>query len=325
MDTIISVCGGLVVLTDGRDQIIRLVHYTAHDYLKKRLAPELPHAPTKITMTCITYLSFQSPRVHEQFSFLDYAVEFCLIHARGEPETGIKQLIMSFLANCSAWRRGWNKKNPNGIPDSASRLWIAAFFQLKEISQYLLQDEGAGTELQEAAALGHINMARILLEIGVDVNATDPKHGTALYAASSWHHTNVVRLLLKHGTNVNARGGYYGTAIIAAAGTGDYDLVQLLLMHGAHVNATGVGRKDLTALYVATAGGHNKIVHLLLKHGADVDARRECGMSEIVQIPSRHIRSNAPETASGSSEFYVGGYRPRSVMQSGRPAHLLFR
>ncbi|KAJ7922659.1 hypothetical protein B0H13DRAFT_1555234, partial [Mycena leptocephala] len=68
-----------------------------------------PRAATEITMTCITYLSFDtfSQKVDDtinlfyQNSFLDYAVEYCLVHARGRPESEIKDVILEFLGNSS--------------------------------------------------------------------------------------------------------------------------------------------------------------------------------------------------------------------------------
>ncbi|KAJ7465173.1 hypothetical protein FB451DRAFT_1041875, partial [Mycena latifolia] len=76
-------------------------------YFEGAQATAFLHASTEIPMTCFTYLSFDifSHPLHDpmnlfrNYSFLDYAVEYCLTHARGEPEGRIKQSIMSFLAD----------------------------------------------------------------------------------------------------------------------------------------------------------------------------------------------------------------------------------
>ncbi|KAJ7836130.1 hypothetical protein B0H14DRAFT_3460877 [Mycena olivaceomarginata] len=49
----------------------------------------------------------------------------------------------------------------------------------------------------------------------------------------------IVKLLLEYGAEVNAEGGRYGTALLAAAATvqRDPEIVKLLLEHGADVNA----------------------------------------------------------------------------------------
>ncbi|KAF7368697.1 Ankyrin repeat-containing protein [Mycena venus] len=117
MATILSVCAGLVVFSE-EDKRIRLIHYTIQKYLNHVLATAFPDASTEITRMCITYLNFDtfSQNAHDpmslfhQISFLDYAVEYGLAHARGRPESDIQDLILSFLSNCSVWwkLRSWN-------------------------------------------------------------------------------------------------------------------------------------------------------------------------------------------------------------------------
>ncbi len=61
------------------------------------------------------------------------------------------------------------------------------------------------TPLHEAAAMGHLEVARLLLERGADVNAKN-KHGfTPLHFAAGIGHTDVAKLLLEHGADVNAK------------------------------------------------------------------------------------------------------------------------
>ncbi|KAJ7706833.1 hypothetical protein B0H17DRAFT_877064, partial [Mycena rosella] len=92
MDTILSVCAGLVVINQA-DKRIRLIHYTMKTYFNDAQAATFPHSSTEIATICITYLSFDIFSHHiddpmslfRQYSFLDYAVEYCLVHARGRP------------------------------------------------------------------------------------------------------------------------------------------------------------------------------------------------------------------------------------------------
>ncbi|KAJ6496277.1 hypothetical protein C8R45DRAFT_1132329 [Mycena sanguinolenta] len=92
MDSILSVCAGLVVIHE-EDGIISLVHYTVQTYLEQLATVQFPHAPNEITITCITYLSFEgfvdelrrdnAQTVFKTHAFLDYAVEHCFVHAQG--------------------------------------------------------------------------------------------------------------------------------------------------------------------------------------------------------------------------------------------------
>ncbi|KAJ7059432.1 hypothetical protein C8F01DRAFT_1370371 [Mycena amicta] len=136
-----------------------------------------------------------------------------------------------------------------------------------------------GNALQAASDGGHLDVVRLLLEHGADVNMQGGHYGNALQAASHSGHLDVVRLLLEHGADVNMQGGHYGNALQAASHSGHLDVVRLLLEHGADVNAQGghygnaLRRHYGNALQAASAGGHLDVVRLLLEHGADVNAQ----------------------------------------------------
>lgn len=57
IEDIVSVCTGLVTV-DKESSIIRLVHYTTQEYFERARHNLFPRAESKITITCITYLSF---------------------------------------------------------------------------------------------------------------------------------------------------------------------------------------------------------------------------------------------------------------------------
>ncbi|KAJ7659529.1 hypothetical protein B0H17DRAFT_954642, partial [Mycena rosella] len=58
VDIMLSVCAGLVTV-DQTDHIVRLVHYTAQQYLDSVQASRFPQAQVDITTTCLAYLSFE--------------------------------------------------------------------------------------------------------------------------------------------------------------------------------------------------------------------------------------------------------------------------
>ncbi|KAJ7049829.1 ankyrin repeat-containing domain protein [Mycena amicta] len=142
--------------------------------------------------------------------------------------------------------------------------------------------------LQAASAGGHLDVVRLLLEYGADVNAQGRLNRNALQAASEGGHLNIVRLLLEHGADVNAQGGLYGNSLQAASESAGGHLVRLLLEHGADVNAQGGFYGN--ALQAASDGGHLDIVRLLLEHGADVNAQGGlCGSSLQAASASGHL------------------------------------
>jgi ankyrin repeat protein len=128
---------------------------------------------------------------------------------------------------------------------------------------------GVETDLDQ-----RLEVARILIAAGADVNAREPSSGlTPLYYAAGMgttHSEPMMQLLLAHGADVRAVAMQGVPLLTAAAGSGDRGAVQLLLDRGADVNATDKGG---TALAAAAYGGHLEVVLLLLERGADVNRR----------------------------------------------------
>jgi hypothetical protein len=76
----------------------------------------------------------------------------------------------------------------------------------------------------------------------------------------------IIRVLLDRGADVNAQGGIWGSALGLATDSGRLEAVRLLLDRGAEVNApAGIHRN---ALAVALHHGHDEMVLLLREHGA---------------------------------------------------------
>ncbi|KAJ7453546.1 hypothetical protein B0H11DRAFT_2245368 [Mycena galericulata] len=301
-ETILSVCAGLVVLNE-EDDIIRFIHYTAQSYFDRVQDRVFPLAQVAITTTCITYLSFGIfTDTHDPWSlfhkhpFLDYAVEYSLIHARGEPESCIRPSILSFLENCLVLQEFWSWKHPDKILASAvTQLSIAAFFGLEDICRHIMDEpsfashwqrdrsdgltdseikrEVYGKALQAAASQGHASIARLLIERGADVNL---QAGTpsALRIAALNDDETMMSLLLNHGANTNEKGGPRLRALLLEASEkGNEATVKLLIEHGADVNAQNQWYGS--ALQSASSMGHGAIVKLLIENGADVNAQHD--------------------------------------------------
>ncbi|KAJ7453166.1 hypothetical protein FB451DRAFT_1565719 [Mycena latifolia] len=284
IDTVLSVCAGLVVINEA-DRRLRLIHYTMQSYLDRVQGTAFPHAATEITLACITYLSFDtlSQNVHDpmnlfhQHSFLDYAVEYCLAHARGRPESDIKDTILSFLAKSSVWWKLWHWKHSyEKHRNSAAKLWIAAAFHLSEICRHLIKENDGGALLQNAAFNGLTDIVQILLDNGVNPNAAQPRQkaecASALQTAASRGHAEIIHLLLDHGATIDLT-CESGTALQLAAFFGNKEAVDLLISRGANVDMKGGWYG--TALIAASFKNHIEIVQTLLKHGADVEAKCE--------------------------------------------------
>jgi ankyrin repeat protein len=106
-------------------------------------------------------------------------------------------------------------------------------------------DNRRDTPLILAADNGHVEVVRVLLEGGADVQRSNFRTSVALHRASSHGHLDVCRLLLDWGANVNTVGGpgsQKDTALHNAAEWGHLPVVKLLVERGANVtlkNALG--------------------------------------------------------------------------------------
>lgn len=145
------------------------------------------------------------------------------------------------------------------------------------------------TPLQAASRRGNEELVRILVGMGVDVNAA-PKTGhfgttglTALQAAALCGKLEVVRFLVEKGADVNAppaeNGGKtalqaaaHSGSLQAAALSGKLEVLRFLVEHGADVNAPPAEMGGMTALQAAAHNGSLEVVQFLLQHGADIDS-----------------------------------------------------
>lgn len=133
---------------------------------------------------------------------------------------------------------------------------------------------GQATPMILASVCLRIDAIRVLLNRGVDVNASDPqKRLTPLHFAASMD-TNLTRFLLDYGADANLAAfqppmtSLHFSVYFAHAYDGACDRVKLLLNSGAHINLrNGSGN---TALHIAILGGHQDLAHALLEGGADI-------------------------------------------------------
>lgn len=141
------------------------------------------------------------------------------------------------------------------------------------------KDDEGWTPLSWAAQTGHVEIVRLLLEMGLDVKAEEKFRETALHRAAANAALTVARLLLEKGADIEAKTSEGWTALQVAAKGGHEAIVRLLLENGADIEAkTSDG---WTALQVAAKGGHEAVVWLLLENRADIEAKTYNGWTAL--------------------------------------------
>ncbi|KAH7201231.1 hypothetical protein DER44DRAFT_439363 [Fusarium oxysporum] len=299
----VSVCAGLVTV-DEESGIIRLVHYTTQEYLKRTRERWFRDPESVIATTCVTYLSFivfetgfckTDHKFEERLRsspFYDYATHNWGHHARKDATSN--QVVISFLksqakveASCQALMAAKRFSSDSNYsqhpPRKMAGLHLAGLFGLSKAADTLLrlehnpdlEDTYSRTPLWYAAQNGHKAVVELLLVAGADVNAAAAAcHDgrTALQVASGGGHLEVVEKLLAGGANINAAATSGGeTALQGAAEGGHLEVVEKLLAEGANINAAATSGGE-TALQGAAEGGHLEVVEKLLAAGANVNA-----------------------------------------------------
>ena len=116
------------------------------------------------------------------------------------------------------------------------------------------RNDNGTTPLFKAAEKDHVEVVRLLIKAGADINTatTDDFEAIPLYIAAQNGHDKVASLLIKAGTQINRATANYGTApLFIAAQGGHVQVVCLLIKAGADMNKSRTDAAGETPLYVA--------------------------------------------------------------------------
>lgn len=143
--------------------------------------------------------------------------------------------------------------------------------------------EGASA-LWCAAGAGHLNVVKILVKAGADVNHPTKTNSTPLRAACFDGRLDIVKYLTDHSADIHIANKYNNTCLMIAAYKGHTDVASFLLEHGADSNEKA--HCGATALYFAAESGHLEIVKKLLSYNAKFIVN-EVGMTALKAAAER--------------------------------------
>ena len=143
--------------------------------------------------------------------------------------------------------------------------------------------------IHRAVENGNIKAVKQYLAAGVDVNIEDDSDRykfTPLLIAAQYNQMEIAKLLIDKGANVNVKDADGDTPLKSAAYAGHKEIVELLIAYGADVNLKHSLPSDRTLeadtpLHEATGENHKEIVELLIANGADVNARNDFGSTPL--------------------------------------------
>ena len=122
------------------------------------------------------------------------------------------------------------------------------------------------TALWIAAAKGHFDVVRLLIEQDAEVDCRISSNSTPLRAAAFGGYLDIVRCLVENGADVNAHACGNSTPLMTTCHSGHLDVASYLLKHGAHINLQD--NDERSCLHYASKQGHVQLVCELLASGA---------------------------------------------------------
>ncbi|KAF1326568.1 Serine/threonine-protein phosphatase 6 regulatory ankyrin repeat subunit, partial [Globisporangium splendens] len=143
------------------------------------------------------------------------------------------------------------------------------------------------TPLFAACVDGHVDIMKILIASGADVNECG---GRALLCAWLKRRADMVDALLAHEVNVDVPYADRQDRLARAIERGDVDMTDALLASGADANQKN--RLYVLPIIIATEKGHSEIIKILVASGAIVDSTDDRGETPLLCA----VRDSAVDT-----------------------------
>ena len=129
--------------------------------------------------------------------------------------------------------------------------------------------------------MGHVDIARVLIAHGANVNHSSDREDRPLFTAIQKNRIVIGELLLQHGASFHLTNPEGRTPLLLAAELGHTDVARLLIQYGA--DADQVVREGMFALLLAAQEGMLEIVRVLVEMGATVDRAHGSGSTALIE------------------------------------------
>lgn len=230
------------------------------------------------------------------------------ISSRGETFSSIVPPLNAIYGVIeSLCKAGANPNQP--LDDAGNTLLIDAAGRSVQLTRLLLKigadincaNQLGTTPLLVAASYAMPNIVEELLQANPKLDAPDSRGNTPLHGAVEGNNEHIVRLLLDHNASVDPQNEGGETPLMRAQNKA---IVDLLYDAGADVNAATLS--GWTALMKAALQGAPEVVRALLSHGADANAVTDNGLTPVhIALQSKN-RTNQQTILEVLIEFGAG-------------------
>ena len=159
-------------------------------------------------------------------------------------------IIIALMTGCGKKDKTSDIEAPNvGIHQAVLMGDIEAVQQHIDAGTDLNEDEWTygSSPLITAAVFGELEIAKILINAGADLNFKNDEGSTPLITAAAFDHTDLAKLLIDSGANIDLTNNEGSTALMLAVLYSNIDIVKSLLDKGANREITNkFGRSALT-------------------------------------------------------------------------------
>lgn len=316
VEGLISVCGGLVVVTADRN-FITFVHITAAEFFQGFRTTDFADGQRDIATTCLTYLCFDSfgvgrcssdedlQRRLRDYPFLDYAAHFWGAHTQEAPEEGAvmdaagKLLTHEGKVSCCSQVMLLPNSSPpyssEASPKGVTGLHLVAHFGLTKLARRLLhlgsdiraRDSDGRDPMSWAVGSNQTGIIPSLLKFGAEIDTRDNKGRTHLAVAAMNGHAGVVSMLLTDGADASIPNHLGQTPLSLAATCGHVEVLGILAIEF-ESNMNSKDKFGRTPLLCAAEQGHGDVVNFLMKNfEVDVNALDKRGQTPLMAAAKR--------------------------------------
>jgi hypothetical protein len=176
--------------------------------------------------------------------------------------------LQRVMREVRGWRRfeGMTQLHYFCMKGMTSRVMRMLEMRSIDVEAKMIYEEGGGTCLMQAAANGHLDICRLLIDKGAQMEAKDRYGSTALHYAAGRGQLEIVRLLCDRGADVEARNNYGWRPLYEATFSGNISVVkELIEVRNAEINARD--KDGRTARWCAIQEGKDDIAAYLVSHG----------------------------------------------------------
>jgi len=148
-----------------------------------------------------------------------------------------------------------------------------------DVDETCLEDCARMSPLHRAAIDNKIDILRLLISRGANVDVIDLKEKTPLHYAAEAGNADIVRILLRNGAYIDRLAAYWIAPLYLAVQHGHVDVVEILTAQGADVVRRSNEWKDNTLLHQALLAPQSRAacLELLLQAGAPPDTMDKQG------------------------------------------------